>query len=68
MLSDKDRMAVLEMWSQLRPDRTEEDAYPQILNLIEATILLKLSAPRDRQGGPFPVERNRIPAGSTNGG
>ena len=61
MLSDKDRMAVLEMWSQLRPDRTEEDAYPQILNLIEATIMLKLSAPRQ-------VERNRIPAGSTNGG
>ena len=65
MLSDHDRMAILEVWSQFRPGVTEEHAYPQILQLIESTIMLKLSSPVKENR-----EVNRVPVGlrGTNGG
>lgn len=65
MLNDKDRVAILEMWSQFRPDMTEEDAYPQILRLVEAAIVLKLSKPpSETRVSP----RLAAAMGGTNGG
>jgi len=43
MLTAEDKLRILEAWSQLRPGQTKEDHYPQVLSMIEAMIVLKLT-------------------------
>lgn len=51
MLSKDDKKAILELWSEVRPDGTEEASYPLILNLLETIIVLKMSKPKEEENG-----------------
>lgn len=56
MLSLEQKLAIVEVWSALRPMGTKEDQYPLVVDMIAAQVELIISTPEEKKRPPTLVE------------
>ena len=49
MLSLEQKLAIVEVWSALRPMGTKEDQYPLVVDMIAAQVELIISTPNEKR-------------------
>lgn len=60
MLSIDQKLAITEVWSSLRPERTSERDYPLLVEMIAAQVELALTAGQAEEQEELAIMRERL--------
>ena len=66
MLSIDQKLAITEVWSALRPEKTSERDYPLLVEMIAAQVELALTAGQDEEREELTSLRERLEKLETN--